>query len=512
MSKKIIFKKFILGIFVFLFILPFFVKSASAFETPNPTYQFQFEEAISSQEMNLQSFVNETIKAIMGSFMHVIIGTINPTTNEQSQNLNINNLPKDGLISAVFLITSNIYSYPPVSGINYFAKIGRDLKIIKPTYAQQENVTGFNVLEPVQQIWKTFRNFSYLLFVLVLIGMGFAIMFRLKISPQAVVTIQSALPKIVIALILITFSYAIVGLLFDVIVFLNRLVAGIFLNLLNDPNLSWPDFRDGLMSFVRALTPNVFERDVVMGPPQEMFQFAVVGFFIFQAFVFLLFPVVGLIVNFIIAVVVFIALIRCLWTIIKAIAMIIVNLIFAPFRILAGVFPGSTAITDWFKDLIANGLVLPLMLIFFGLSSYLIFAGAGLSTSGDWWKGIFAGRPFFPSESFVPLTVRAILPFCGLALLLMAPKVSEIIQSAITKKPFAFGSAIGEAMGPGTYPFRQFRTGAEKRMQENFGEVSSKISPAAALKYIGTRGAAKKPGGGGETPSVQAEESEGPSV
>src|SRR5258708_14361646 len=42
------------------------------------------------------------------------------------------------------------------------------------------------------------------------------IMFRVKISPQVVVSVQSALPKIAIALVLVTFSYAIAGFLIDI--------------------------------------------------------------------------------------------------------------------------------------------------------------------------------------------------------------------------------------------------------------------------------------------------------
>jgi len=54
--------------------------------------------------------------------------------------------------------------------------------------------------------------------------MAFMIMFRVRISPQTVITVQSALPKIIFTLILITFSYAIAGFLID----LMYVVIGIF--------------------------------------------------------------------------------------------------------------------------------------------------------------------------------------------------------------------------------------------------------------------------------------------
>jgi len=248
-----------------------------------------------------------------------------------------------------------------------------------------------------------------------------------------------------------------------------------------------------------------------MGPPTHIIQQAMVAFMVFYVFVNFIFPILGLLLGFIAAILVAIALLRCLWTILRAFTMVVINLIFAPLRILIGVLPGNNAMADWFKDLISNAIVLPMMLVFFAIASYLIFAGAGIATSGDLWKGIFAGRPLLPSENLIPLTVNAVLPFCGIALLLMAPKVSDIIQSFITKKPFQYGTAIGEAIGPGTYLFRQYRAGAERRMQENFGDLSEKLSPSHITGYFKTRGATKK-SGGGESKPVQTVENQGPSA
>ena len=55
--------------------------------------------------------------------------------------------------------------------------------------------------------------------------MDFIIIFRPHISPQAVATVQDSIPRIVIALILVTFSYAIAGLMIDVMfLFLNVII------------------------------------------------------------------------------------------------------------------------------------------------------------------------------------------------------------------------------------------------------------------------------------------------
>ena len=51
------------------------------------------------------------------------------------------------------------------------------------------------------------------------------IMFRVKINPQTVVSLQTMIPKLVTTLILITFSFAIAGLVIDMIyVFLLAII------------------------------------------------------------------------------------------------------------------------------------------------------------------------------------------------------------------------------------------------------------------------------------------------
>ena len=53
-------------------------------------------------------------------------------------------------------------------------------------------------------------------------------MFRMKINPQNVATFQSAIPKIVTTLILITFAYAIAGFMIDLMFVLFNLIPSVF--------------------------------------------------------------------------------------------------------------------------------------------------------------------------------------------------------------------------------------------------------------------------------------------
>ncbi len=103
---------------------------------------------------------------------------------------------------------------------------GQSLGFIpKQTYAQG---IGFAGLAPLLPMWKVFRNISYAIPAVVMIIIGFMIMFRKKIDPKTVITVQNSLPKIVVTLLLITFSYAIVAILIDIMYLLILLVIGLF--------------------------------------------------------------------------------------------------------------------------------------------------------------------------------------------------------------------------------------------------------------------------------------------
>ncbi|HMS22285.1 MAG TPA: hypothetical protein PKA38_00825 [Candidatus Levybacteria bacterium] len=106
----------------------------------------------------------------------------------------------------------------PVSGVDYAAYMAGNFGVARSAYAEndpKENGVGFDRLRPLVGIWARFRDIAYLAFVLGFTIVGLAIMFRVKIDARTVMSIQNQIPKMIIALILVTFSYAIAGLLID---------------------------------------------------------------------------------------------------------------------------------------------------------------------------------------------------------------------------------------------------------------------------------------------------------
>src|SRR3989338_7573218 len=102
--------------------------------------------------------------------------------------------PEDGdkrFQSSVFGYVSKLLALPfskaPASGISWVYNGLADSGFIPKTHAAQG--IGFAAISPLQPIWKIFRDVSYILLVLVLIAIGFMIMFRMKINPQTVISI-----------------------------------------------------------------------------------------------------------------------------------------------------------------------------------------------------------------------------------------------------------------------------------------------------------------------------------
>lgn len=122
-----------------------------------------------------------------------------------------------------------IQSNPPASGVQYLANsIRNGFGFATPAYAQVEG-GGSRVIAPLLRIWQVSRNIAYMFFIVIFMVVGLMIMFRQKLSAQAVITIQSSLPSLIVALALVTFSYFISGLIIDLAFLLSQAVGVLFL-------------------------------------------------------------------------------------------------------------------------------------------------------------------------------------------------------------------------------------------------------------------------------------------
>lgn len=121
-------------------------------------------------------------------------------------------LDRGGAIGFVGSMMVAMYAAPVASTNDYLAYLGDNFGIVKKAHAQG---VGFSALTPVLPLWTASRNIAYFFYVLAFVVVGILIMVRVRIDPRTVMTIQNQIPKIVIGIILITFSYAIAGFLID---------------------------------------------------------------------------------------------------------------------------------------------------------------------------------------------------------------------------------------------------------------------------------------------------------
>lgn len=174
------------------------------------------EEMIQAKQVEIYEFINQKPKnaehkAALQTYAHGMctmagIGcTPNPEDSKKDFQASIFGKAGQALLMPL--------SVPPASGVLYAQNYLATNNLIPKAYAVEG--IGFTGMLPFLPLWKAFRNLSLMLLVVVVVVIGFLIMFRFRISPQAVVTIENSLPKLLLTMFYISFSFAIAGALID---------------------------------------------------------------------------------------------------------------------------------------------------------------------------------------------------------------------------------------------------------------------------------------------------------
>lgn len=354
------------------------------------------------------------------------------------------------------------------------------------------DTSGYSYLKDslkLDKLWGQSRNLAYVFFVLAMIVIGFMIMFRNKIGGQLLVSVGNSIPQLVICLVLVTFSFAIAGLMLDLGRASMRVVERVFITAqeatgdtspavmnikgigrLNDQlmfsfnpfdmistgvkkvpliggllgkgvdgiagiweesggvgtGMVWTNLALTLFKWSRSLgavkNNELVDVDItgeagvvaamagtsieVSGPVEALVdvtltkgQVAILAFF----FIILLFIVVCLYAS-----------VKLFITIVTTYIKIFVNIIIGPLQIASGAIPGNfSAVGNWFKGLVANVLVFPVIIVILNLFNYL---GANVDPG----KFNFFGNKgvFWPS---MLLSIRGIFMFAGYLFAANAP-------------------------------------------------------------------------------------------
>jgi len=374
-----------------------------------------------------------------------------------------------------------LYLNKPASTAVALRDFSENMGLTKTAYAQGY---GFEALNPILPLWKVMRNLALGGFVIIFVVVGIMIMLRKNIDPRTVITIQQALPKIIVSLILVLFSYAIFGLLVDAVTVATRaglfafqqagLVAKgnqnkIFPKALagkdnegndescgtNDCALSAAENIDVLSQLnIFGLFENLYNIDNLVGAleSQTSLNSATGQFDIVKGF-FGSVPGTTSLLRLVILIAMFVAMLRTFFMLLTSYLMVVISIILSPLKILMMAIPGSQgSVESWLRGILSHLLVFPV--VFF----MLVFAAIFSARAGGnlWWES--PGEPGKPNywnvskatdgnpQGVFPLGSNfwappalgdwgsVVGPLLSLGILLTIPKTSAIVKEAIDPK------------------------------------------------------------------------------
>jgi hypothetical protein len=397
-----------------------------------------------------------------------------------------------GAVGAVNGVIAGVITTPPASGVYYAYNFFQDLGAV-PAYAA--GGYGFESLGAILGVWKAFRNITYALMAIFFLIVGVMIMFRFKISPQAVLTVENALPRLIGTIILITFSYAIAGFMVDLMYVILGLGSSVIASSVTGSatlqqlgktiNFNGPIYL-GPFYLVTGVMAGVLPVEFIIGAMGAMIG-GVIGFFV-GGVTALPGAIVGtLLVGLIFLVIILFLLIKLFISLIKTYISIVFLIIFAPFQIMMGTLPGLPGgFGSWLKSLVANLLVFPAVVFTLMISHTIIVASISKAGTGFWVPPLLSygipGHQQLGAGGWVAGII-------GLGILFLLPSVPDLVRSAFGIKggigglataPLAaaggfFGAAGGLVTGP-------VIAGGNKVLSDIVGEAATNFSAVQALR------------------------------
>ncbi len=268
-----------------------------------------------------------------------------------------------GVLGHLALSTGTIiHNQPNLKTYAYLKKTVSD-NILSPEPAYAQGQAGSDLFKVVQNFWQVFRNIAYALSTVFLIIIGFMIMFRYKSDPRTEVAISAALPRLIMALLLITFSYTISGLIID----LARAFKYIIDIAVLEPTLG-PKLQNVPVEPFK-LIKNI-QNDYV---PLSALQLVRGDFFgMLKSNIYL--GGTGISASLISLVLTIIAIIVCFilfFTLVFRYASVVVQVIFSPLVFLWGSLPGQQETINWFKSMFVNVFSFPIIYLMVNISNYI---------------------------------------------------------------------------------------------------------------------------------------------
>ncbi|KKR33590.1 MAG: hypothetical protein UU37_C0003G0002 [Candidatus Gottesmanbacteria bacterium GW2011_GWA2_41_12] len=367
---------------------------------------------------------------------------------------------------------AELYLHPPADFIAWTGYELNKIGLAPKAYAQGIGIPG---LVPLLPLWTALRNISYLVLVIIMVAIGFMIIFRMKIDPKTVISVQAALPKIITTLLLITFSYAIAGFMVDLMYLLMLIIITVFAkaggmdvaaqqayyttggffhlgaavmggqmilggwwNALMAPALGLAGILAGGGAIGGGITGSL-GGTLGLGLGSTPFSIPVFAALAGLPLLLLLIVILGLLFTFI----------RIFMLLLNAYIQIIISVIFAPIQILPEAIPGHSAFSGWFRNLAAQLISFPTTVGILMLGTILV----NNKGAGSLWTPPLIGYNIDingapPTTGAAALTnANPIAAFIGLGIIFSAPALIVSIKKLFQPKPF-LPIGMGTALAP----------------------------------------------------------------
>lgn len=361
-----------------------------------------------------------------------------------------------GVLNAINSSIAYLYT-SPASSTQYLADISRNIGIA-PAQAKGLNTYpgGFTVFQPILMIWKVFRNIAYIAFIIIFVAMGFMIMFRAKLNPQTVISIQTAIPKIIIGLLGVTFSYAIAGLILDI----SQLGMNLVFETILTPRLN-PVIIEDLKTSIDADMFTLLESiliDPASIPGKFITSSGIIATIIdaISGFIKLITFSNANLFSLILSIVIISNMFKIFFMLLTKYVQIIFGVIFSPLVFLIGSLPGQTggAIGNWLRSQISHVLVFPATFFIFAIalviynSAQIIEPGVcpvppGLDPNINFRPDCIT-KSFEWTPDLLPLNSQNLHAFLAFGIIMIIPNIGKAIEGA-----FQVREAPGADMGEG---------------------------------------------------------------
>lgn len=404
------------------------------------------------------------------------------------------------MINKVGTIFTYPLAHPPASGVMWVYDSLQQSGFVPNTYAQG---IGFYALQPLAPIWKMFRNVSYMILVFIIVAIGFMIMFRGQINPQMEIGITNVLPRIVMTILLITFSFAIAGFLIDFMYVVMGLGASIIAT--NFPGAIFADQNQqvdimgnagwlfhnvvangdiwasggallslvpqGLQTLLRtvitivtipalgALNPKV--QTLIKG---EMFKSipgvgsflgaitgTLIGRILFTLISGILFPLILSLIVYVTALFLFF---RIFFLLLTTYIKILLSIIFSPIVLLFEAFPGRSTFGFWFKGLFFNLMTFPIVTILIMVSGLIVNIGAdsGFNYANDLirldtWNELTNSQTLWAPPFLYSAHGQGFTVLVGLSILFIIPDIVAFIKKSMGVEDLPFNVTPGTLLG-----------------------------------------------------------------